>query len=297
MRKKIISLDHLKNRIVLATYIFRSLPVLYLNQVAIDDSEKERMRLIIIDLIRHGFLKKKESLHGMQYLLITKQGYDYLIKEVLLSEHNPMYKYKPVRSVRQSISEHGYMNFVFIWHFITQHASSITNEIKIYDDTNLNHCKIPFSFAGKRAMLVPDTVILTSSGYGKKAILVENDTGREEYQKIYKKLVEYGAFIQNAEAESAINEIELYLILHSKARMEKMFYSPTGIAQLFNYYNNSEKIKDIPVETILRGFKEGKVTFYLSVFNNTNPQCIYNFQKYNLPDEIIKIKPEWKHLV
>lgn len=297
MRKKITTINHLKNRIVLATYIFRSLPVWYLNTIAIDEAEKSRIKLILLDLIRYGFLKKKESIHEMQYLSLTKQGYDYLVTEVLKSPHDPMYKYKPVRSVRQSVSEHGYMNFAYVWNYIKEHADSITNEIRIYDDSNLNHCKMPFSFAGKRAVLVPDILIHNTQGSASRVIFIENDTGREEYLKIFKKLVEYAAFAQNAKAENAIDTIELYFILASQKRIDQMFYSPNGIIQLFDNYNHSEKIRDVPIDVILRAFQKDNVKLYLSLLNYKNTNVLYDFQQFNLTEQLLTLNPAWKYLV
>lgn len=296
MRKKITTINHLKNRIVLATYIFRSLPVWYLNAIAINDEQKGRIKLILLDLIRYGFLKKKESIHEMQYLSLTKKGYDYLVQEVLKSTHSPMYKYKPVRSVRQSVSEHGYMNFAFIWNYILENASILDNEIRIYDDSNLNHCKLPFSFAGKRAVLVPDTVIHIAQGSTKRVIFVENDTGREEYLKIYKKLVEYAAFVQNAKAEHAIDSIDLYFILASDKRLEQMFYSPKGLVQHFDNYNHSDKIRDVSIDVVIRAFANENVKVFTSLFNHKNSDKLYSFRQYNLAEQLLTLNPAWKYL-
>lgn len=297
MGKTIDSVTHLKNRILLTMYIFRSLPTEYVQKTAMEGKERQRIRNTIVHLKRDGFLVQKKALHGAEFLYLTKKGYAYVIQTLLKGEsEQTLYVYKPTPSLRKSISEHNFMNFMFVWHYIALHPEQITKAIKIYDDSNISACKISTFWAGKDIVVSPDLIIYTpesTSSVFQKALCVENDTGRETYRMIYQKLVEYAVLIEKGLASNKISEFTIYFIVPTKKRIQQLFYNPTGILQLFASFNNTKQVKDVRARTIIQAFLDPNVHIYLSAFDQQNLDNPYTFESYNLSQLLLREKPAW----
>lgn len=298
MSNTIDSVSHLKNRILLATYIFRSLPVEYLHKTAEEANERQKVRNTLVHLKRDQYILQKKALHGAQFMYLTKRGYMYINSKILkVKDKQPLYVQKRYHTLRKSISEHSFMNFMFIWHYILTNPKQITADTKIYEDSNMNQCKIPTYYGGRDVVVAPDTVILLpdpTSSIFQKALFVENDTGRETYKQIYHKLVEYAVLAESGLAKNKLNEFTLYFIVPTKKRLQQLFYNPAGIISFFASYNNTRQVKDIRARTIVSSFSNPKITIYVSAFNPDNPKNPYVFEKYPLVELLLKEKPEWK---
>lgn len=297
MRKTIDSVTHIKNRILLATYIFRSLPTEYVQKTAKGGKERQKVRNTIVYLKRDDFLVQKKALHGAEFLYLTKKGYAYVIQTLLKGkDEQTLYTYKPTPSLRKSISEHNYMNFMFVWHYIATQPEDMTKTVKIYDDSNISACKISTFWAGKDIVVSPDLIIYTpeaTSSVFQRALCIENDTGRETYRMIYQKLVEYAVLIEKGLTSNKISDFTIYFIIPTKKRIQQLFYNPTGILQLFSSFNNTKQVRDVRARTIMQAFSNPKVHIYISSFDHQNLSTPYTFEKYNLSELLLREKPEW----
>ncbi len=296
MGKTIDTVDHLKNRVLLATYIFRSLPTEYLQKTRKEAKERQKIRNTIVYLKRDKFLAQKKALHGADFLHLTRKGYIYVIKTLLKGQdEQTLYAYKAAPSLRKSISEHNFMNFMFVWQYIVTHPEYITKAIKIYDDSNINDCKIRTFWSGKDVVVSPDLLIYTpaESSVFQKALCIENDTGRETYRMIYQKLIEYAVLIETGMSSNKISDFTIYFIIPTKKRIQQLFYNTTGILQLFSSFNNTKQIKDVRARTIMQAFASPKVHIYISAFDQQNLSNPYTFEKYNLIELLLIEKPTW----
>lgn len=297
MRKTIDSVAHIKNRILLAAYIFRSLPTEYVQKTVKEGKERQKIRNTIVYLKRDNFLALKKALHGAEFLYLTKKGYVYVIQTLLKGkDEQTLYAYKAVPSLRKSISEHNFMNFMFVWYYIAAHPEHMTKTVRIYDDSNINACKITTFWAGKDIVVSPDVLIYTPESLlsvFQNALCIENDTGRETYRKIYQKLVEYAVLIEKGLANNKISDFTIYFIVPTKKRVQQLFYNKTGILQLFSSFNSTRQIKDVRARTIIQAFSNPKVHIYVSFFDNQNLSSPYTFEKYNLSELLLREKPIW----
>ncbi len=151
---------HLKNKILLSIYVFRSLPSQYIETITAYDSEvKEKVRLIILNLIQGKVLKKSSADNGTIYLRLTSKGYQYVSTQLLPQVSKPLYTFRRDRGVNHTISDHHYYNFVFVWDWIGKNASLLNKNIQIYDDSNLNNCFVSFPHDNKKIVISPDILI------------------------------------------------------------------------------------------------------------------------------------------
>lgn len=301
MGKTIDSVEHLKNRVLLITYIFRSLPMEYLQKTVEEGKPRQQIRNTIVFLKRDQFVVQKKAMHGAYFLYLTKHGYDFVNKKILkVQEEQPLYVHKRYRVLRKSISEHSFMNFMFIWHYLTMFPEDITPHTKIYEDSNMNQCKLPTYYGERNIVVSPDIMILlpdTKSTIFQKALFIENDTGRETYREIYQKLVEYAVLTETGMGKNKLSEFALYFIVPTKKRLHQLFYNPTGILSFFSSYNNTKQIKDVRIRTIMKSFSNPKVKVYVSSFDDENLSEPYKFQEYLLVDLLLMLKPEWRIFV
>jgi hypothetical protein len=284
---------HLKNRVLLSTYIFRSLPMQFFKAVATDPKEQEEIRSTVKMLIRDKLIFKKTAIHKLQFIYLSKSGHTYITKS-LLNEGSGYYSYRTDRNLRGSVGEHSFMNFAFIWNWIKQNPDLLAKNIQIFEDSDLNNCRFKFAFGGKDLVISPDVLIYLPDEANtafKKAIFIENDTGGETYSKVYQKLIEYSLLVSRGLKQNLISSAEIYFIFHSQKRVEKLL-SDKGLVSLFNYYNSSPKAKDVSVDIILKAFDGQNLPLYFSVLNQgIAPQPVI------FKDLLLQRRPEWKHLV
>src|SRR5579859_2197194 len=160
MRKPIFDPQHLKNKILIAIYIFRSLPNQYIETINSYEKEiKDKTRLIILNLIQDGVIKKSSADNGTVYLRLTSKGYSLVSTQLLPQKTNPLYTFRRDRGVNHTISDHHYYNFVFVWDWIMKNNSLLNKNIQIYDDSNLNNCFVSFSFESKKVVISPDILV------------------------------------------------------------------------------------------------------------------------------------------
>ncbi len=299
MRKPINDPKHLKNKILLTTYIFRCLPISHFWHITASQKELAKMQDTVKHLVQSGLLIKKPAISRHDFLYLTKKGYTFITTQVMGNSTSvPFYQLNEAHSLRIGITDHQYMNFTFLWHWLAKNTQLFTKDIKVYEDSNLNNCKIKVTFGGKDIVIAPDILIYLPDEDNKafkKAIFIENDTGGETHRKIYQKLVEYSVLVNRGLRQNLISQAELYFIFHSQKRLDNIL-GENGIVRLFSYYNNSEKLKSVTVDTILHAFDGKSFPFYVGVLNQeqTDP---YNFQPLNLKDHILQRRPEWKHLL
>src|SRR5258708_17117610 len=192
---KLSNSKQLKNRILLLTFIYRSLPTYYLKIIAKNDKEKEQIRLIVKNLINTKYLLEKSSTPlQFTFIHLSKKGYEYVVKEIFNGTNKPFYQHKESRSILKPLHDHSFLNFAFLWHYHRRYPSHFESDIHIYELSHINNCKVLFSYRGKDVLISPDAIIYLpdskKSDY-RKAVFVENDTWRETYKSIYQKVVEY----------------------------------------------------------------------------------------------------------
>ena len=87
MGRQNTDLKHNKNKILLLTYIFRCLPTLYINNIGKTNNEKQALRNVIVLLKRNKFVTLRKALHGLTFLTLTKNGYDFFQLVLALQTH------------------------------------------------------------------------------------------------------------------------------------------------------------------------------------------------------------------
>src|SRR5258708_8949439 len=196
MRKPTANPEHLKNKILVAIYVFRSLPAQYIEMISSYNPKiKEKARLIILNLLQGGVIKKSLADNGTTYFRLTSKGYQHVSTELMPQINKPLYTYRRDRGINHVISDHHYYNFVFVWDWISKNTSLLNKNIQIYDDSNLNNCFVSFSHDNKKVVISPDILVFqpdTKNSSFRKATFVENDAGGETYKRLYEKFVEYG---------------------------------------------------------------------------------------------------------
>jgi len=303
MRPSIVDPVHLKNRILILTYIFRSLPYLYLELTASSTEKRQELQKMVINLEKTDYLAKKTAMHSLSFLHLTQKGHEFVTKNLLTRTTSrgvmqPFYAYRSLRSLRGTVSEHQYMNFAFIWDWIAKNPEKLQGDIEIYEDSNINQCKLRFLHGGKTVILSPDVLILYPDANGdnsfyKKAVIVENDTGGETYKTFFRKFVEYAMLIKQLR-QSKISGGELLLIFHSQQRAENLLFAEEGMTQFITNYNDTPKVKDVHNYDILSAYLHSELDVKYAWFNEKNTVSPYEFKPYNFGEQLLKRYPKWK---
>lgn len=301
MGKQIIEPTHLKNKILMSVYIFRFLPTYYFEDIQIKKDEKRKAQFIINNLVQEGYLKKQPSQReSIKYLLLTKKGHDFVIKNILKQEVNPFYLYRTDRLAKFNDSDHRFMNFVYIWDWIEKNSHLLNTGIRIYEDSNRNYCKLNFTYGADAIVLFPDVLILLPDVHKGseffKAIIVENDTGVETSGVLFRKIVEYSAYAMRGLQQGFISEAELIFTLHSKARSSRVL--PNMIKHAQNY-NSTLKVKDVKAAHILQAFMQTGMTIQFSIIDTTTNrrESIYESLQFDLRKELLAHNPSWQYLL
>lgn len=285
------------------TYVFRSLPYLYLELTAVSTAERQRINEAVKNLENTNFLAKKRAKHSLAFLHLTKKGHEFVTKNLMqrqtgMGHLEPFYAYRSLRSLRGTISEHQYMNFAFLWDWITKNPDKLQGDIEMYEDSNINQCKLTFIHGGKTIILSPDVLILHPDESGnnslkKKAVIVENDTGGETYKMVFRKFVEYAMLIKQV-SNSKISGGELLFIFPSKERAENILFSEAGMTLFVENFNDTPKVKDVHNYDILSAYLESEIAVKYAWFNEKNIQNPYEFKPYNFGEELLNRYPKWK---
>lgn len=287
MRPHLLNPLHLKNRIFLCVYIFRSLPTGYIEKV--EGKNKKKVWYCVNNLIQQKFLKKKIGIHGFSFLQLTYKGYCY-VKGTLLRED--IYTHRRDRSSRVSINEHGFMNFVYIWDFISQYPELLQQGIMIYEDSSRHYCKITFTSGGSTISIAPDVLLLIPepNGIHKQAIFVENDTGVESHKTLAQKIVMYSLLAKDGFFQNGISKATLYFIFHTEKRAKNLMEN-TGIASHINEFTSTSIGRDVNIFTLLHAFSDTNMRVLYSAF--TAP---YIFHPYDFKKHMVSAHPSWKYL-
>ncbi len=298
MAKTNTSLHHLKNKILLATYIMRSLPVEDIHKTTSEPKERQRIRNTLVFLKREGFTNQKQSLRGDRFIHLTKKGYKYVTERVLKRiDDRTQYQHKEYRLLRKTLSEHSFMSFIYLWQYISSNADTINGATQIYEASDMNKCKISVYATGTSLVISPDIIIYTPDAKNSlfyNALCVENDNGREPYKMIYEKVVEYAVLADKGLIPNRISNLTLNFIFRSKQRIKQLFYDEQGIVRIFRTYNNTKQIKDVRIRTIILALNNSNFHINVSYFDDSNIESPYEFQEYNLSEMLLKVKPEWK---
>ncbi len=291
--------QQLKERIVLATYIYRTLPIKFLFIVAKDVEDKTHIRWIVNNLRKQGYVISEASKLEDEFIRLSLKGYKYVVQKLLNDPKKPFYQYKTSRSLLKPVYVHSFLNFAFIWQFHKKNRSKFSSQIQVYEDSDINNCKINFSYKGKAMLISPDVMILTPlrGADKKKAIFVENDTGRETYRMIYHKLVEYTALAEEGRQKNNIEAIELYFIFLSERRLKQLFTHPKGFLRFFELYNKTGRGLEVRMRHLLQTLKSGQLTIYLSAYNFEQQDNPYVFRKYDLAELLVKKEATWKNFL
>src|SRR5664279_1004221 len=152
----------LKERILLLTYIYRTLPVVFLKTAAKDDREKEMIRWIVNNLLKQNYIATKTSKPlPFDFIHLTLKGYKFVVTKLLNNPEKPFYQHKTSRSLLKPIFTHSFLNFAFIWNFHRKNSAKFTSHIQVYEDSDINNCKVNFSYKGKDTLISPDVIIYT----------------------------------------------------------------------------------------------------------------------------------------
>jgi len=291
----------LKNRILLLTYIYRSLPTIYLKTAAGDDEEKKKIHWIVNNLVKQGYvLQKKTKPVEFIFIHLSQKGYNYVVKKILKNPEKPFYRHKESRSLLKPIFNHSFLNFAFLWHFHKKTPSFLTPNIRLYEDSDINNCKVLFSYKGKDVLISPDTIIYlpdTQKQDFRKAIFVENDTGRETYKTIYQKMIEYLALAEDGMDKNKLSSITLYFIFLSRRRMKRLFTDRDGFLRYFDLYNKTNRGLEVRMRFLLKTLQSGRFKIYLSTYNHEEPQSPYSFRKYDLTKYLLEKEAAWKNFL
>src|SRR5271169_5048962 len=100
MRKPTNNPSLLKDKILVAIYIFRSLPDIYIETINSNNKdEKEKVRLMLKNLIQIGIIKKSSADNGTIYLRLTSKGYHHVSTQLIPQIRKPLYTYRRDRGV------------------------------------------------------------------------------------------------------------------------------------------------------------------------------------------------------
>lgn len=296
MRKPNDDPKHIKNKMLICIFVFRSLPLQYIEKISSSSSEfKERVRHIIVNLIEDKIITKTAADNGMFYLRLTGKGYEYSAHRLLPQEKNPFYTFRRDRSLRNPITDHNYYNFVFVWDWTSKNTSLLSRNIQIYDDSNLNHSRVIFPYNGRNVVISPDVLIFlpdTQNNSFKRAIFVENDAGGETYHRIYTKIIEYAVMVNAGLDHNSISGSELYFVFNTEIRAKQMLLGKQNILRFFDFNNSSAKTKNISIDVILRSFQ--KMPLYYAFYNKKNLINPLQFEKYDLTGLLLERHKEWE---
>ncbi|MGH7203108.1 MAG: hypothetical protein ACREHC_01550 [Candidatus Levyibacteriota bacterium] len=297
MRKAITNPNHLINKIILTTYIFRSLPLQYVEKVSsYNNVQSQKQKTALKSCIINDYLKVQEEEHGISFIRLTKKGYLRAITLLPQKNTQQLYTFRRDRSTNFQVAKHPFYNFVYIWWWIEKFSFALQNDIQIYDDSNLNYCKLSFTFGGKKIVISPDVLIYGKdpiNGVFKQAHFVENDAGGETYKRLYHKLIEYALLATHGFGQNAISQATLTFIFHSEKRMNKMLYGKEGILNFFDYSNTSLRVKNIPIELIFEAFAHGRFSLYCSYYHKDTLETPYQFQQFDLTSQLLERRKEW----
>ncbi len=272
-------------------YIFRSLPAGYIDFYFDSKEKKQKVWKVLYKLTENGYLKKNSE-YGLTFLYLTKKGHIFVTAHIFTSQNTvPFYHYRTDRMERASTSIHHFMNFVFIWEWIMRNPQFISKDIKIFEDSDRNNCKLKYRYNGRDLLLYPDVLILYPDESKKdyqKAIIIENDTRKETYKPLFQKLIDYATFIERGADHLNISEIELYFIFSSKKRINTFLFSSKGALQMLKPYNITEKYRSgVAAQTILTAYEKPNINVFYSPFDRKRPKNSYDFKQYNFTKEII----------
>lgn len=288
----------LRERILLLTYIYRSLPSDFLKRVAKDVSEKKQIRWVVENLESQKLiLRKKSKVMETPFISLTLKGYTYLVKQILKNPKQPFYQHKEARSLLKPAIEHSCLNFAFIWNYHKKNSSKFKNNIHVYEDSDINNCKLPFVYKGKDVLISPDVFIslpISKNSDRRNAIFVENDTGRETYKTIYQKVIEYLALAEEGMDTLKLDSISLYFVFLSKKRIQQLFHSLKGFVRFFGQFNNTNRGIEVRMKSIVKTLGNKPITIYISYYDYTKPQNPYRFQKYDLLPFLLKKEDSWE---
>lgn len=296
MRKPITDPTHLKNKILVSIYVFRSLPMQYIETITSWEKDiRENTRLIIKNLLEDKVINKSTADNGTVYLRLTLKGYQQVSMQLLPQPKKPLHTFRRDRGVNHVISDHHYYNFVCVWDWITKNNSLLSNNIQIYDDSNLNNCFVSFPFAGRNIVISPDILIFQpdeKNSSFRKAEFIENDAGGETYKRLFEKIVEYGLLLELGLQQNTISEASISFVFHSEMRANQLFFGNKSIVQFFDYANSTRKVKRIPIDMLLKAYTETSI--YYAVYNKNNLQNPLSFSEYPLVKLLLERRQEWK---
>lgn len=265
--------------------------------------ERQTLSKVIANLESTHYLTKKSALHSLSFLYLTKKGYDFVTTQLMMQEgkggySQPYYAYRSYRSLRGTVSEHQYMNFAYIWHFISTNASLLSSDIEIYEDSNLNHCRLSFPHGGKEVVLSPDVLIFYSSENAtnmlyRRVVMVENDTGGESYKTLFAKFVEYATLTMHLKSLK-IEGGELCFVFHSQERAEKLLFSDEGLSQFVQEYNDTPRVKGVHSYEILSAYLNSEIQVKYAVFTKEDRNTPYDFKSYDFAQVLLTRYPKWE---
>lgn len=302
MRKTIDEPTHIKNRILACIYIFRSLPSTFIKQITrINGIEQESVRKVILYLERSTLIQTKKADVGTIYLQLTSNGQTYVKETIMpLESKKPLFVFRRDRSTNYPNNDHTYYNFVYIWELLRKNPEKIAKSLHIYEDSNRNNCKLPFSYLSRRTTIYPDALILyinEDNNSFTDAQLVESDTGGETSTIIYKKLVSYGVFAYQGLDQLGYSNASLHFIFKSHERVKNLFEGDLVIEK-FRERNIGEKIRNVPIEILIKGYQRMPI-FYTDFHrthdnkNNTTFDSPLLFKKLDIVGKLLRKETEW----
>lgn len=297
MKKPITNPNHLINKIILTTYIFRSIPTQYFESISSHTKDSlHNTQIAINGMIDNKFLNIHTEDQGDRFIRLTSKGYQRAISLLPQLSNTQLYTFRTDRSTNLQSAKHPYYNFAYVWWWIDKNSSALQNDIQIYDDSNLNYCKLSFTFGGKKIVIAPDVLIYErdhSNSVFRHAHFIENDAGGETYKRLFHKLIQYALLATHGFGQNAISKADLTFVFHSEKRMQQMLFGKEGILSFFDYTNTSPRLKNIPIELIFDAFGKNKFPIFCSYYHRRTLEKPFDFQKFDLIKLLLERRPEW----
>lgn len=298
-----INTESEKDQLLFITYVLRAVSKLDLFQQYNEYGEDDKRALynIITNLVRYGLLYQHTAINHRPVLYISPKGFRYLKKKVLTNENkfyskDEEYKYVNKRNRCLPLYEHHYMNFKYVWDYVHNNWETImTQNVKILTDIYISTCKIKFNYMGKELIFRPDVFIkIQKSPTKNHYILVENDTGREQYKILFKKFLILCAYLAEGYQFDYLDKLDLHFVVTSEERLKNLFQKDSLTSHFERRFKNTYyKYKDVSfsMDTILKGFNNKIFSLYVDTFEGNK------VQKINFLDMLYKQNESWKHYI
>ena len=97
--------------------------------------------------------------------------------------------------------------------------------------------------------------------------------------------------------ENMFEGIDLYFVFHSQKRVQQFFTDGKGVVSFMSSYNSTDKVKDVPIEDIIKVYSSGNITVHYAFIEKGGRPTISDFKRYEFIDYLLAKNPAWKHFL